>query len=110
MKNSTTNIFVDQANFSEKFKQQYERSEVAAKLELYNTQVEEGSSQRQAVETINIPRSTVQYWLKRQSAIGLTPGVVRFLESPEGYSFLHRIIFLQYFVFKRKVQQVFVTG
>lgn len=41
---------------------------------------------------MGIPRSTLQYWLKRNELIDADPEVIAFFESPAGIAFLHRLV------------------
>jgi hypothetical protein len=47
---------------------------------------------------LEIPRSTLQHWLKRRDAIDADPELVAFFESPVGVAFLHRLILGAHFV------------
>ena len=57
-----------------------------------------GTSQRQRAEHVEVPRTTLQYWLTRQDAIETSPAVVAFFESPDGVAFLHRLLLAAHFV------------
>jgi DNA-binding transcriptional MerR regulator len=56
-------------------------------------------SQREVVERLNIPRSTLRHWEKRKNSIDEDRSVIRFFESPAGVAFLHRLILALHFVF-----------
>ena len=57
-------------------------------------------SQRKWVETKEgIPRTTLQYWLKRKNNIDADPGLIDFFESPVGLAFLHRLILAAHYEF-----------
>jgi len=49
-------------------------------------------SQRQLAVESDVPRSTLQYWLKRGQAIDAEPALVEFFESEVGLAFLHRLV------------------
>ena len=49
-------------------------------------------SQRAFAQTMGVPRSTLQHWLKRKHQIEADPTLVAFLESPTGLAFLHRLV------------------
>jgi transposase len=60
--------------------------------------IKNGMSERQAVNDIGVPRSTVRYWKDRASKIPLSSTVVNFFESPEGAKFLDCLITALQFV------------
>jgi len=75
----------------------WSREETARKL----AEVEKapcGRSQRQLAEELEIPRTTLQHWLKRKESIDADPEVVAFFESPAGVAFLHRLVVGAHFV------------
>ena len=41
---------------------------------------------------MGIPRTSIQYWLKRLDKLDASPVVKAFFESPEGLAFLHRLV------------------
>lgn len=49
-------------------------------------------SQRQAAETVGLPRSTIQDCLERKERIDAPKAEVDFFESPAGPAFLHRVV------------------
>ena len=49
-------------------------------------------NQTHASQQSGVPRSTLQYWLKREGKTGLSPIVEAFFESPDGLAFLHQLI------------------
>ena len=74
------------------------REEIAEKMAELE-QVSQGtSSQRQLAEELEIPRTTLQHWLKRKESIDADPEVVAFFESPTGVAFLHRLVLAAHFV------------
>ena len=50
------------------------------------------------VEQLEVPQSTLQHWLRRKEGIDADPKVVAFFESPEGVTFLHRLVLGAHFV------------
>lgn len=46
---------------------------------------------------MEIPRSTLEYWLLRKESIDADPGLVEFFESEVGIAFLHRVIVAAHF-------------
>ncbi len=77
----------------------WKREDVAAKLAAYEKERQtNGTSQRQLVEELGVPQSTLQHWLKRKDNIDADPKVVAFFESPEGIAFLHRLVLGAHFV------------
>ena len=74
------------------------RQEIAQKLFEYEKAIQSCPSQRQIAEEIEIPRSTIQHWLKRKDSIDTAPEVVTFFESPVGTAFLHRLVLGAQFV------------
>ena len=58
-------------------------------------------SQRQFAREHNIPRTTLQYWLKRKNTLDASPALVAFFEGPEGLAFLHRLITAAHFEFTK---------
>ena len=59
-------------------------------------------SQRQFALEHNIPRTTLQHWLKRKNNIDSSPAVIDFFESPDGLAFLHRLTTAALFAFTKK--------
>jgi len=55
-------------------------------------------SERQALETLEIPRSTAKYWLSKQGKSGFSLNAEQFFASEEGQGFLHRILVSAEFV------------
>lgn len=74
------------------------REEVASKLIDFEQAAKHFASQRQLAEELEIPRSTLQHWLKRKDSIEAAPEVVAFFESPMGVAFLHRLVLAAHFV------------
>ncbi|WP_339138606.1 MAG: hypothetical protein WGN25_09865 [Candidatus Electrothrix sp. GW3-4] len=64
-------------------------------------EVRERQSQRQFAQEENIPRTTLQYWLKRKEKIDASPALIDFFESPDGMAFLHRLVTAVHFEFTK---------
>lgn len=60
-------------------------------------------SPRQVAERLNVPDSSFRFHLRRREQLirdpELSPGLVRFLESPAGVQFLHRLLVTLHLVF-----------
>jgi hypothetical protein len=56
-------------------------------------------SQRHFARQHDLPRSTLQHWLRRQLRLGQDPLAARFFESPCGIAFLHRLVAALHLVF-----------
>ena len=52
----------------------------------------QGFSQRQAAETLPVPRTTLQAWRAYQERRTAHPAVVALFHSPPGVAFLHRLV------------------
>jgi hypothetical protein len=79
-------------------RKRWSRKEVAKKLEEVEEESQCAHSQRQKAEELEVPRSTLQYWLSRKSTIDADPEVIAFFESPAGVVFLHRLVLAVEFV------------
>lgn len=77
------------------------RLQTAEELSMFETVMENNplDSQREIVEKLGIPRSTLRHWLKRKNAIDAAPEVIEFFESPVGTAFLHRLVLGAHFSF-----------
>lgn len=73
-------------------KHQRGRKEVASNLIQFEEIRSKKNSQRQAAKEMGIPRTSIQYWLKRLDKLDASPVVKAFFESPEGLAFLHRLV------------------
>ncbi len=58
-------------------------------------------SQREASKVTGIARSTLAYWDQRRNSHSVTQETARFLESPDGLSFLHTLICALHLVFQQ---------
>ena len=74
------------------------RKEVAEKISSFETIAQQGVSQRQGAEELNIPRTTLQHWLKRKENLEADKEVATFFESPSGLVFLHQVAIAAHFV------------
>lgn len=61
---------------------EWKRNDVARKVIDFE-EAQKEQSQRQFVLEHNIPRTTLQYWLKRKNNIDSSPAVIDFFESPD---------------------------
>lgn len=59
-------------------------------------------SQRKWAKQNNVPRTTLQYWLKRKGAIDAPQSWIDFFESPDGLDFLHQLLMSAHFEFTKK--------
>jgi Family of unknown function (DUF6399) len=78
----------------------YTRTIVAEKLEELNRLQEacSGTSERQLIEIVGIPRGTLHHWQARQENIDADPDVAAFFALPAGVAFLHRLVLAFHFV------------
>ena len=74
------------------------REKIAEQLAQYEQAYVGLPSQRQLAEALDIPRSTLQYWLERRATLDADPALIAFLESPVGVAFLHRLVVGAHFV------------
>ena len=79
--------------------QRWERSRRAALLEEYHDLQARGLSQRQAANSLDVPRTTLQAWQAWQDRLDACPQVVAFFESVPGLAFLHRLVLALHVVF-----------
>jgi hypothetical protein len=79
-------------------KKHWSRAEIAEKMNEYKQGYRRTPSQRQMAKVLDISRTTVQHWLKREEEIAADPAVVTFLESPVGVAFLQRLVVAAHFV------------
>ena len=76
-----------------------ERIKSSKAVTAYETEREsKGTSQRTIAEELEIPRTTLQHWLKRKESIDAEPELIEFFESEVGIAFLHRLIMAAHFV------------
>jgi len=79
--------------------QRWERSRRAELLEQYHDLQARGLSQRQAANSLDVPRTTLQAWHAWQDRLDACPQVVAFFESVPGLAFLHRLVLALHVVF-----------
>jgi Psq-like protein len=72
--------------------QRGERMERAELFAQYVALKAQGTSQRQAAQVLEVPRSTLQAWRAYQERLDECPAVVAFFHSPPGLAFLHRLV------------------
>lgn len=82
---------------------QWQREKIADTIIDFE-QIKSELSQREFAKRIGVPRSTVQSWIKRKEALCEieSPELVKFLESPVGAQFLHRIVLAAHYEFCEK--------
>lgn len=68
------------------------RTDAAQQLELFEVMASQGNSQRDFSRQSGTPRTTLQGWLARKRRLELLPEEVRFLETPAGLVFAHRVV------------------
>ncbi len=79
-------------------KKHWSRAEISEKMNRYKQGYQRTPSQRQMAKELDISRTTIQHWLKREEDIVADPTMVTFLESPVGVVFLHRLVVAAHFV------------
>ena len=72
-------------------KDKWERADSAKLVSDYETR-DQTINQRDFAEMVNVPRSTLRYWLARKNDINAHPVLIEFFENPVGIAFLHRLI------------------
>lgn len=79
------------------------RETVAQKLAHFDELDSPWTSQSQIAGVIDVPRTTLQYWLHQRETLlqntGLPSEVVGFFESPRGLAFLHQLVTAAHLVF-----------
>ena len=81
-------------------KHRWDRQERTEKVLEFEQERHRCISQRAFAQEQNIPRTTLQYWLKgKEDLCGEEAEVAAFLETPEGLKFLHHIVVAAQFVF-----------
>ena len=92
--NFQTNI-----NKERQLKKKWDRREKTAHVSNFDKQ--NNTSQREYARTNNVPRSTLQNWLKNKKSIDASPELILFFESPAGLAFLHKLISALHFSFTK---------
>jgi hypothetical protein len=81
----------------------WDRDSVAQKLDHFDKLDSPWTSQSQIAGLINVPRTTLQYWLHQRETLlqnsGQPSEIVAFFESPLGLAFLHRLVAAAHLVF-----------
>ncbi|MDM8538768.1 DUF6399 domain-containing protein [Desulfobacterales bacterium HSG17] len=77
------------------------REEIAEEMSRFEKAIENNhdASQREIIEQLGVPRSTLRHWLDRKESIDAAPEVIDFFESPGGTAFLHRLVLGAHYVF-----------
>jgi hypothetical protein len=80
--------------------QKYTRTIIAEKLVELNRlqEADSGTSERQLIKMVGVPRETLRHWRARQENIDVDPDVAAFFASPAGVAFLHRLVLAAHFV------------
>lgn len=73
-------------------KTRYSRLKIAATVIDFEKAKLNAESQRDFARKADVPRTTLQGWIKRLNAIPCDPEIRHFCESPVGYEFIHRIV------------------
>ena len=78
----------------------YTRTIIAGKLAELNRlqEADAGTSERQLIEMVGIPRGTLRHWQARQENRDADPDVAAFFATPAGVAFLHRLVLAAHFV------------
>lgn len=80
------------------FKNRESRLKSNNKIIQFEEALKQSHSQRNAEKLTSIPRTSYQYWNKRQQSCNLDEVVKVFFQQPEGLEFLHRITLAADFV------------
>ena len=79
------------------------RREVAEKIAQFDTLDSPWTSCRQIAGQLDVPARTVYHWVRRERTLiensSCPKSVARFLETPEGLDFLHRLFMAAHLVF-----------
>jgi Family of unknown function (DUF6399) len=74
------------------------RITMAEELQLFETKILQGMSQRKASKAVGVPRGTLLRWQERLANIPLPKSIIDFFESPDGLAFLDRLVNVLQFV------------
>jgi len=85
-------IIQDKQRGNEDRHQRWARIERADVFAQYGGLHDQGVSQRQAAQVLDVPRSTLQAWHLYQDRLDACPAVVAFFHSVPGLAFLHRLV------------------
>lgn len=75
-----------------------QRDDIANNILYFENAKLRQQSQRQTAKELNVPRSSLQHWLKRKDSLDASPVVAAFFEHPDGLAFLHRVVVAAQFV------------
>lgn len=78
----------------------WSRAQQADYLRQFDT-LTAGMSQREISKKMDVPRSTLADWDRRRSSHSVPDSTARFLESPDGLSFLHELVTALHLVFQQ---------
>jgi len=78
-------------------RRQWTREEVAYKLEQAEEALAGGSSEVEVSEHLEVPRTTLRYWLSRKARLDDSEKIADFFESPDGVALLHRMVMAIHF-------------
>ena len=78
----------------------WNREDIVSNLVNFD-EVRQKKSLRQFTKEQDIPRSTFRHWVTRKDSIDALPGVIDFLESPEGLALIHKIVTAAHFAFTK---------
>src|SRR5713101_186272 len=92
-------IIQDKQRGNEDRHQRWARIERADLFAQYGGLHDQGLSQRQAAQGLDVPRSTLQAWRAYQDRLDACPAVVAFFHSVPGLAFLHRLVLALHVVF-----------
>lgn len=91
----------------------WKREETVAHVAAFEAAVRQAQSQREYCRAQEVPRGTLQHWVKRKGSLDDSPTLIAFFESAEGLAFLHRLVIAVQFAMTylssglRAVQTVF---
>ena len=81
----------------------WSRRGVAEKMAQFETLDSPWTSRRRIAGQLDVPPRTLHYWIRRERALiensSWPKGVARFLETPDGLDFLHRLFTAAHLVF-----------
>ena len=77
------------------------RMECVKKVGAINGLLAQGISKTAVSKQLNVPRTTLGYWLSRKGKTGLSPLVEAFFETPDGLAFLHQLVIAAQFIMNK---------
>ncbi len=87
--------------FTEKADRYWNRQDVVKNVIDFE-EAKSQQSQRGWAEANQVPRTTLQHWLKRKKNMTAPPSWTEFFESPDGLDFLHQLLIAAHFEFTKK--------